>query len=254
MKLMKRKWMTSALSLFAGALLFVLATYAWFNMTQQTETDLALAINGEQYEYEFFVYRDTDFLGSLAPTLTDNVCADEFAQHCYLELIDPEPQHLFSEAPALRPGNRFSFALKLTNISGADQLFVLAIDELASTGYALSTNKIQRAFVYSVAKIVYLSGGVESADVKDTAGIAYAGKAPVTTPHFLTGDDGPYELADQLPITDGGSEGVMIIFFDLYFDPDIHGVDALDVTTGNSNAFQNQVFIVGKLRIDPVQD
>ncbi|HAQ56513.1 MAG TPA: hypothetical protein DCR44_03830 [Acholeplasmatales bacterium] len=253
MKLTTKRLLTSVFSLISVSLLFVLASYAWFNLTQQTQTDLALVVEGEEYEYEFYVYRDTDFLGNAAPTLTDDICLDGSSQDCYVELVDPEPRHLFAEASILRPGNRFSFALKITNISGSDQLFVLAIDELASTGYALSSNKIQRAFVYSVVKIVYLSAGVESADVKDTAGIAYAGKAPLNDPHFEVGSDGPYELANQLPLDAVGSEATMIVFFDLYFDPLVYGVDELDVSTGNSNAFQNQVFIVGKLKIDPVQ-
>lgn len=251
---MTKRLMTSVLSLISVALIFVFATYAWLNLTQSAESELALSIDKNLYEYRFFVYRDIHFLGNDAPTLVDSVCVDGSEQHCYLEIVDPTPAHLFSEAAVLRPDNRFSFALEITNVSGVSRFFQLFFAELASSGYALSTNKIQRAFAYSVTRIVYAEDGVESGDVKDSGGIVYAGMAPDPVPHFGSTADGSYVLAAHLPIDAGGDQGTMILFFDLYFDPYVEGVDAEGVGTGNSNAFQNQVFIVGKLRIETDED
>lgn len=254
MKTGKNRIRMSILSLTLGLIMFIGATFAWFTLSIETSSSLILNVDGEDYEYRFFVYQELDYSGNLAPTLENSICAEPTSQECYLEIVNPDSTHLISNEHTLVPGNRFSFALEITNISGKDLDFSFSFSDLSSTGYLLPANKIQTAFNYSVSKIVYSDSGLETSDVKDTLGIAYAGMAPLANPHFGLMDTSLYELASAIPVAAIGTEKKVIVFFDLYFDPAVSGLDSEGVEVGNSNAFQNQEFIIGKLTIVPTDD
>lgn len=254
MKTGKNRIKMSILSLSLGLIMFVGATFAWFTLSIETSSSLILNVDGEDYEYRFFVYQELDHSGNPSPTLVNTICAESSSQECYLEIVNPNSTHLISNEHTLVPGNRFSFALEITNISEKDLNFAFSFSDLSSIGYLLSTNKIQIAFNYSVSKIVFSDNGLETSDVKDTRGMIYAGMAPLENPHFGLVDSSLYELASAIPVAGLGSEQKVIVFFDLYFDPTVSGLDSEGIQVGNSNAFQNQKFIIAKLKIAPTDN
>ncbi|MDZ4196628.1 MAG: hypothetical protein U1C51_05180, partial [Candidatus Izemoplasmatales bacterium] len=80
----------------------------------------------------------------------------------------------------------------------------------------------------------------------------YAGDSINGPRYFTLVDEFKFMLVSHLVLNSSGSSQSAIIYFDIYFDPTIKGLDEFDVSTGNSNAFQNQIFQIRQLLIEPI--
>jgi len=255
MNSLSAKLLKSMISMLAMALLFIGVTFAWFTVSQQSQTDnISLQVDGDLFEYQFYVYVESLYLGDDAPSLNNKICDELLSINCYEEVETSGPEYLFSDTHTLTPNNRFSFAIKISNISPKELSVFLELKNLSSTGYLLPANKIQVAFEYDVTRIVYVNAGVEGMDIKDSLAIEYAGDSVTPDPHFGLSDSLPYRLASNIPISNEGSSQTIILFFNLYFDPELSGIDEFGLSTGNSNAFQNQSLIIKTLKIDAAEE
>ena len=136
-----------------------------------------------------------------------------------------------------------SFALKIVNLSSVNINVRLSLGGIISTGFNEEYNKIQRAFMYQITGIRYLNGGVEGFDVKGTA--------DTTSLHFHNNALARYVMLEDFELKKNGSTNDRaVIYFDLYFDENIHGFNESLVSTGNSNAFMNQTFVIENFYIE----
>jgi hypothetical protein len=226
------------------------ATLAWFAFTDSTSGDLILNTSNLDLAYEFFVFQDSNFNGATNENITSNTCEDEEEMSCYLFIPNPTSAHVIAGSRNIVPSDRFSFALKVTNIGNIAGRLKLILTQLSSIGYgSIEQNKVQTAFSYSIDKITYVDDGVESPDMKDSFDAIYAGMDEVTI-HFGINDSGLYELGSHIKVESSGEYQVVIIYFNLYFDPSISGYDELLQPTMNSNPFQNQTFTLNQIIID----
>ncbi|MCR3905613.1 MAG: hypothetical protein NUK62_01100 [Tenericutes bacterium] len=210
--------------------------YAWFTLTNLNRTDLVSQIAGVEAEYQFYVYKDESHTGSLNPTLTDNVCTIG-EDLCYEYIPNPTYSHLIDGYVA--PGERFSFAIRIVSVGAAGGMLRLDLSGLVSWGFDIPENKIQRAFFYEVTKLAYINNDIESVDYKDHEPIVYYAQ------HFQYNHDGIYPLISDVPMgVENASNSVLIVFFDLYFDPTIYGQTIDGISHDNSNIFMNQLFII----------
>lgn len=250
MKMIVSRLSKSLISMIAVFFMLGVATLAWFAFTDSPTGDFVLDTSNLDLSYEFFIYQDSNFEGATNQTITTNVCLDEEEMNCYLYIPNPSSAHVVSGSRKIVPSDRFSFALKVTNIGNIPGRLALVLTQLSSIGYgSIVQNKVQTAFSYSVDAITYLDNGVESSDMKNSFGTIYAGMDE-TTAYFGTNDTGLYELGSKIKVDSSGEYKVAIIYFSLYFDPSVSGYDALLQPTGNSNPFQNQTFSLNQLIID----
>jgi hypothetical protein len=210
--------------------------YAWFTLTNISKADLVAQIAGVEAEYQFYVYKDETHTGSLNPTLTDNVCS--IGQDlCYEYIPNPTYSHLIDGYVA--PGERFSFAIRIVSVGAAGGMLKLDLSGLVSAGFDIPENKIQRAFFYEVTKLAYINNNVETSDYKDHDPVIYYAQ------HFQYDHDGIYPLIANVPMgVENTSNSILIVFFDIYFDPEIYGQTFDGVSHENSNIFMNQLFII----------
>jgi len=222
--------------------LFILTSiiYAWFTMTNTNRASLVAGISGVEAEYQFYIYQDTYRDGSQNPTLENNVCTSGQTDLCYEFISNPTVPTLINGYVA--PGERFSFAIRIVSVGSSAGRLRLDLGGLISEGYDLNVNKIQSAFSYEVTKISYIDMGVESQDQKEQAPIVYYQQ------HFMYDNDGPYQLVENVPMgQQNGQNSIIIIYFDLYFDPFVYGFDMYGVPYTNSNIFMNQRLIVNHI-------
>jgi hypothetical protein len=234
---LRRLMLVSVVYFVLALSVFTVVVYAWFTLTNTNVTALVSKVSEVEAEYEFYVYKDQLHNGSANLTLVDNVCLVESDDLCYRYIPDPTTAHLIDGSVA--PGERFSFAIKILNIGSSQAYLRLDLGGVESTGYDLVVNKIQTAFLYEVTQISHIIDGVESDDVKNVAPSLYYSS------YFSYDSELTYSLVKNVPMTvNEASNSMVVIYFDLYFDPTIYGQDEFGVPYTNSNIFKTQSFIV----------
>ncbi|MDZ4196424.1 MAG: hypothetical protein U1C51_04140, partial [Candidatus Izemoplasmatales bacterium] len=164
---MKQALIRSFVSLIAVTFLFIGSTLAWILSSNNSLINpIQIKFSPNDFEYQFFIYQDSLFSGSGSKILHEHLCIDNTDDFCFIE-FDEQTPYVYSTSSQLRPSNRFSFALKVTNISDTNRLLLVSLTKLLSTGFDLGSNKAQRAFQYSTTKVVYWSSNQESVDMKD---------------------------------------------------------------------------------------
>jgi hypothetical protein len=235
---------------------FLLATvvvFAWFAISDHADASFLVETSDLSVDYELYVYKSPNHLGSPTPTLNNNICSTSSETNCYLRIENPESIYLIGDERPVIPNDRFSYAIKMTNNSSENISLDIDFIKVTSTGFDFPFNKVQTSFSYAVTRISYAEI-LESADIKDNGTIEYAGQDPLITHYFSDIDDETQNLASFIPLEISGNQKTVIIFFDLHFDPWVWGKDEFGQSTGNSNAFQNQVMIIERifLRLNPI--
>ena len=233
-----RKLIISSILYFAIVLtMTTFVSYAWFTITNTNDANLITSISEIESEYGFYIYQNTSRDGSDELTLIDNICQTETEDLCYQNIVNPNSSNLLEGSSA--PGERYSFAIRITSVNNPIGTLKLELGDLISEGYDLEINKIQTAFYYQVDKISYINFGEESVDLKDDLGIQYHSN------YFTYDNDGIYPLVSNVPMQNEENVDTMIvIYFNLYFDPYIYGQNDLGIPYTNSNIFLNQRFTI----------
>jgi hypothetical protein len=118
----------------------------------------------------------------------------------------------------------------------------LDLGGLQSIGFDLEVNKIQSAFEYEVTKISYIENEVESEDQKDNGIINYYNQA------FTVDNSSLYPLVSNVPLgIENHSNSIIVVYFDLYFNPTVYGEDEFGIPYTNSNIFMDQIFRVNHI-------
>ena len=216
------------------------SVYAWFTITNINKANLVSQVSGVEAEYQFYIYQNMMHEGSQEQTLTDNVCAVTGEDLCYEYIPNPTYPHLINGKVA--PGERFSFAIKIISVGSSDGRLQLDLGGLQSIGFDLEVNKIQAAFEYEVTKISYIENEVESEDQKDNGIINYYNQA------FTVENSSLYPLASNVPLgIENHSNSIIVVYFDLYFNPTVYGEDEFGIPYTNSNIFMDQIFRVNHI-------
>lgn len=231
------KVLLSSIVFFLTSLTLVgVTTYAWFIITNTNTSHLISQVSDVEAEYEFYQYKDSWHDGNLNPWLLDQMCMSEDDDQCY-ELI-PNPTTVFNHEQAISPGERFSFAIKITAL-GNQAYLNLDLGRVSSLNVVDGDMKIQNAFLYQVSKVSYVVDGIEGTDRKDVAPILY-------NQQYFEGDDQTiYPLIHHVPMYLGSGQNVMIIvYFDLYYDPLVKGTDSFGIPYLDQNHLANQAIII----------
>jgi len=239
-----------SLSTFVIALLSLISVgYAWFIINNQAASTVVANVGSIDANYSFYIYLDSDRLGD-SNQLISNQCASSTGDNCYWLIENTgnpasESVYIFGSSDKVIPGDRFSFALRVTNIGNMDSFLNVAFENLISYGYNLIINKIQVAFQYQVTRISYMNVDYQGPDIKENNGIIFH------EGHFSSNNDAQYSLAEAIPLNEGDPySSSAIIFFDLYFDPNVTGYfSSYSDPMNNSNAFENQNFTISKISI-----
>jgi len=232
----RKLWLSTLVYVLMLVLLLSVSVYAWFTITNENQANLISQISAVEAEYKYYVYRNEMHEGSMNQTLIDNVCqADE--DLCYEYIPNPTQSHLIPGKVA--PGERFSFAIEIYSIGLTEGKVKLDFGGIQSIGYSLEHQKIQQAFQYSVTKISYINDDIESIDQKDNQDIIYH------TDYFKLSDQKEYALVKDVKIglKDDDNSNV-VIYFDLYFDPNIYSSDENGIPFTNSNIFMEQTLTI----------
>lgn len=244
----KRMLVFSFMSVILSFLMVVVVGFAWFSMSEYADTSLTNIVGDINAEFELYVYLDDTRQGNNNPTLS-NICSAGTEQGCYY-LVESNEQSLVPTIifggtdHKVYPGNRFSFAMKVTNIGNMDAFLELEFNNLVSEGYSGVFNKIQVAFRYYVTKIVHTYQGVETNNIIDQYDIIHYNAL------FSYDSNQIYSLARNVPLSGIAPETrTVIIFFELYFDPTVSGYTSLGQPTNNSNPFQNQFFSINQIKM-----
>lgn len=210
-------------------------TYAWFTITNENNAHVVSKISGVEAEYQFYAYENSLRQGSSNQTLINNVCdLNDLEDLCYEEVKNPIYPKLIDGSIA--PGERFSFAIAISSVGSTQGYVDLTLGYIESLGYDLDVNKIQTAMGYEVTKISYIHDGVETVDMK--ADLDYQ-----SFTHFSVEDNLYYPLIVDVPLVDNDDLlSKVVIYFDVYFDPTIFGMDIEGIPYTNSNIFLNQIF------------
>lgn len=236
----RRLIMVSTMYIILALSILTVSVYAWFTLTNVNRASLVSQVSGVEAEYEFYIYENKMHEGSQNLTLTDNVCDVTLEDLCYRYISNPTYAHLIDGKVA--PGETFSFAIKIISVGSAEGKLQLDFGGLNSSNYDLPINKIQSAFSYEVTKLSYIENGVESEDQKDTGSIIHYNQ------FFNYTNDSFYPLISNVPLgIENHSNSIIVIYFDLYFDPYVYGQDSLGVPYTNSNIFMNQIFVVNHI-------
>ncbi len=218
--------------------MLVVVTYAWFTITNYNQANLIQTVSGVEAEYKYYVYNDVSHVGSLEPTLVDNITtSDEDLAYEYIP--NPTVAHLIDGYVA--PGERFSFAIEITNVGTDIGYLNLSFMNVYSHGYDLDVNKIQNALYYEVTKIVHSYDNTESSDIKDNQPTAYWSN------YFDANQFAKYDVVKNVPLGYINTERVTIIFFDIVFDPTYYGEDEFGMPYMNSNIFMGQTVTINQI-------
>jgi hypothetical protein len=244
-----KRLLMMSLSTFVIALFMLITVgFAWFSFANKADTSLISQIGNVDADYQFYIYLDTSRHGDAAPVLS-NQCSSSSDDACYYLIENTnnpltEPVYVFGSSDLVVPGNKFSFALKVSNTGNIAADLALNFLNIISTGFDFAINKTQIAYQYQVTRITYTESGYETGDIKSSYGIV------TNTDHFLSNYDESYALASNIPLAlPGSSNSSVIVYFDIYFDPDVSGFTELGVPTDNSNAFENQTFTISKIAL-----
>lgn len=236
---MNRMVMVSMVYFMLALTIFTVVIFAWYTLTDINKANLVSQVSGVEAEYEFYVYRDSEKNGSNELTLIDNVCILS-EDLCYERILNPTTNTLIPTFVA--PGERFSFAIKITSVGETEGYLALDFKEIISTGYDIIQNKIQIAFLYELDKVSYINNGLETIDYKDTGSIIYYNQ------HFDFDNNYIYGLVSNVPFgLEGDLNSTVVIYFDLYFDPTIYGQTSEGIPYTNSNIFMNQIFAINHI-------
>lgn len=236
----RRLILTSSMIVVLTISLLFVSVYAWFTLTNINSASLVSSVSGVEAEYEFYIYNNMMHDGSSELTLENNVCIVSGEDLCYEYISNPTYAHLIDGKVA--PGEKFSFAIKITSIGTSAGRLQLDLGGLQSIGNSTLNDKIQQAFSYEVTKISYIENGVESVDQKDVAPISYFSQT------FTSLNDEVYPLVNYVPMGIANHlRSIIVVYFDIYFDPTIYGSDAFGTPYTNSNIFMNQTFIVNHI-------
>lgn len=236
-----RQMIVSLLYVLFAFIMLISVTYAWFTITDRNQAHLIQAVSGVEAEYKYYVYNDASHSGSQELTLINNVTTS--GEDLAYELIpNPTVAHLINGYIA--PGERFSFAIQITNV-GTDMGYLsLSFTNIISTGYDRFENRIQNALYYEVTKIVHTDEIIESADIKDDVPTAY------WQDYFDDDQYDYYDMVKNVPLGYQANDSITIIFFDIVFDPTIHGIDNNDDPYTNSNIFQGQTVTINQIYME----
>ncbi|MCF7930286.1 MAG: hypothetical protein K9L02_02125 [Acholeplasmataceae bacterium] len=234
-----RMVMVSMVYFMLALTIFTVVIFAWYTLTDINRASLVSQVSGVEAEYAFYVYRDSEKNGSNELTLIDNVCILS-EDLCYEHILNPTSNTLIPSYVA--PGERFSFAIKITSVGETEGYLALDFKDIVSAGYDIIQNKIQIAFLYELDKVSYINEGVESIDYKDSGIIIYYNQ------HFDYDNNHIYSLISNVPFgLEGDLNSTVVIYFDLYFDPTIYGQTSEGVPYTNSNIFMNQIFAINHI-------
>jgi len=245
----KSKVTLALLQMLFVLLLMISVTLAWITATDRVDSNLFSELTNIEAEYDLYIYQDEQYLGNQTPTLINNYCTVSEQMNCYSHADNLESIQFIQGSRKIYPNDRLSLAIKITNIGTQDVSLSLALSNLLSQGQDYEYNKIQTAMTYTVTKIAYFQNDSEGLDMKDTESITYAGMNEALNYHFGLTDNTLYSLASNIPLSFEGSTVSVVIYFDIYFDPIVESFDEFGFATGNSNAFQNQSFTIGKIII-----
>ncbi len=219
--------------------ILTVSVYAWFTLTNINNANLVSQISGVEAEYQFYIYQNEMHEGSQDLTIIDNTCSTG-EDLCYLYIPNPTYPHLINGKVA--PGERFSFAIKIISVGTSEGRLRLDLGGLQSIGYDLPVNKIQTAFSYEVTKVSYIDDNIESTDQKDNGIINY------TNQYFDSENSTLYPLISNVPFgMESDQNSIIVVYFDLYFDPTIYGENALGIPYTNSNIFMDQILIINHI-------
>ena len=232
-----RMIVVSSMYIILALSLLTVSMYAWFTLTNENSANLVSQISGVEAEYQFYIYQNSLHEGSDELTLIDNVCTYSGEDMCYEYIPNPTYAHLIDGKVA--PGERFSFAIKIISVGSTQGRLQLDLGGVESINYDLDVNKIQTAFKYEVTKISYIENDVESTDQKDNGIINYSNE------YFTSELATIYPLVSNVPLgIESHSNSIIVVYFDLYFDPTIYGEDINGIPYTNSNIFMNQIMKV----------
>jgi hypothetical protein len=237
MKTTRNSLLKSIFHLLVSLTMMSVVTYAWFTITNENNAHLVSKISGVEAEYQFYAYENRLHLGSENQTLINNVCdINDLEDLCYEEIKNPIYPKLINGSIA--PGERFSFAIAISSVGSQQGYVDLTLGYIESIGYDLDINKIQKAIGYEVTKISYIHDDVETVDMKDL--MTYQSFI-----HFSVEDNLYYPLVVDVPLVDDDDFlSKVVIYFDVYFDPTIFGMDIEGTPYTNSNIFLNQIFSI----------
>ena len=224
--------------LFAFFMLMVV-TYAWFTLTNLNNAALIQNVSGVEAEYQYFVYNDLSHSGSQEQTLVNNIALTPGEDLSYELVSNPTVAQLIDGYIA--PGERFSFAIRITNIGTGLGYLSLSFGQVYSNGYDLEENRIQNALYYEVTNIVYTHDGIESANIKDDEPVSY------WSSYFDQETFHEYDMLKNVPLGHTAVDSVIIIFFDIVFDPLVYGVDEFGTPYTNSNIFMGQSITINHI-------
>lgn len=227
-----RMLIMSTLYVLSACFLLSITTYAWFIMTNTTKTSLVSAISEVEAEYDFYIYQDSWHDGNENPLLSEQLCDREDDDGCY-QLIQ-DPSHVFDWMQSIAPGERFSFAISIVSI-GTEAYLSLDMGHIESFGYTDPSLQIKYAFFYEITKLSYIVSGVEGLDQKDVS--------PTTRfqGYFNQADDAIYPLIHDIPLNHiQGEHVVIVVYFDLYYDPSVIYRDEYGIPFDNLNHLMGQ--------------
>jgi hypothetical protein len=248
---MNKMLVKSLMTLVASSFMFVALTFAWFVVSTNNNVDpIVINISPLDFEYTLYLFKDESGTGASTQVLSQSLCLHEEDNNCYFPHESSNP-YLFPSSVGFRPGQKFSFALQITNISAGSRYANVTISEVSSLGFQSIQNKIQRAFLYQVTKMVYDTPLGESSDQKGLLGVMYAGMDSEADYHFSLNSEDAYSLFSGFPLYPQVDTKSVIVYFNLYFDPSVYGMDESMQLSNNSNAFQNQQLIIRKVTITP---
>ena len=211
--------------------------YAWFSLTNTNRAFVTSTTSGVEAEYEFYVFKNSNKDGAEGKIISDDTCEIGEEDMCYMPIENPNDITFIDGFAA--PGERYSFAVKVTSVGAAGGYLRLDLSGVISLGFTESQNRIQRAFKYETTMINYIGITGESSDQKDTLGLNY------NVSHFANATTGPYNLVNDIPFgSDYDTNGIVVIYFDLYFDPFVYGEDIFGTPYTNSNIFMGQIIQV----------
>ncbi len=218
--------------------MLVVVTYAWFANTNHNNASLIQNVAAVEAEYQYFVYNDTSHTGSQELTLINNTTTT--GEDLAYEFV-PNPTVASFIDGYIAPGERFSFAIKITNVGSGTGYLEIQFGNVTSINYDLEINRIQNAIYFEVTKIVSSDGVTESDDIKDIS----------PAQHFSSYFNGDifqrYQMLRNIPLGYTSSDEVTIIFFDIVFDPTIYGEDEFGIPYTNSNIFMGQTITVNNI-------
>eukprot|EP01156_Anaeramoeba_ignava_P017835 Anaeramoba_ignava/a90141_120.p5 GENE.a90141_120~~a90141_120.p5 ORF type:complete len:255 (-),score=-0.49 a90141_120:1553-2317(-) len=234
----RRLTIVSLLYVLFAFFMLMAVTYAWFTLTNVNNASLIKTVSSVEAEYQYYTYNDASHIGSLEPTLIDNITTT--GEDLAYELV-PNPVVPSLIDGYIAPGERFSFAIKITNVGNGIGYLNMSFGYVQSFGYDLDVNRIQNALYYEVTNIVTTYDNTESADIKDNSPIVHYSE------HFDESSIATYDIIKNVPLGHTSIDNVVIIFFDIVFDPTYYGEDEFGTPYTNSNIFMGQTATINHI-------